>query len=237
MKIISTELTDLSFYKFEILIKMGHRKQSYNEEVANTITHGMGMLFGIVATVFLLIKGIHSVDYWVISGFLVYGIGMTLSYVTSTLYHASQVESRKKYLRKWDHSAIFIHIAGTYTPFTLILLRNEGWWGWSIFSVVWLIALVGIIYSFRKMKEKSPLKTASYVAMGSVVLIALKPMMDIFEREQMMDVLYWLIAGGASYVLGSIVYSFDKIKYMHTVWHLFVLGGSISHFIAIYKLV
>lgn len=216
---------------------MEHRRQSYKEEVANTITHGAGMLFGFVAMTLLLIKAIQNGDPWVIFSFSVYGFGMTLSYVTSTFYHASCSETRKQYLRIWDHSAIFIHIAGTYTPFTLILLRNQGWWGWSIFSIVWITALVGIIYSFRKMKEKSLLKTLTYVAMGSVMFIALKPMMDIFEREHMMDVLYWIIVGGASYVLGSVVYSLDKYKYMHTVWHLFVLGGSISHFIAIYKLV
>ncbi|MDD3508398.1 MAG: hemolysin III family protein [Parabacteroides sp.] len=216
---------------------MAHRKQSYKEEIANAITHGIGILFGLTATVFLLIKGIKSGDPWVISGFMVYAFGMTLSYVTSTLYHSSRNESAKLYLRKWDHSAIFIHIAGTYTPFTLILLRQVGWWGWSLFTVVWLIALVGILYTFRKMKDKSPLKTIAYIAMGSVIVVAIKPMIQIFEGQHMMEILYWLIGGGACYVVGAVFYSFDKVKYIHTVWHLFVLGGSVSHCIAIYKLV
>lgn len=151
---------------------------------------------------------------------------MTLSYVTSTFYHASTHARQKRLLRRFDHSAIYLHIAGTYTPFTLVALRQEGYWGWSLFAIVWIAAVVGVWLSFRKMKKKDHLKTVCYLAMGWVVIIAFKPLLHVFRETGSMDVLYWLIGGGLFYTVGSLFFFLDKYKYMHPVWHFFVLEGA-----------
>ncbi|MCD8264366.1 MAG: hemolysin III family protein [Tannerellaceae bacterium] len=217
---------------------MGRKKtESYTEEVANMLTHGAGMLFGMVVSGVLLVTSIRSGDPWVMVSFVLYAICMTLSYVTSTFYHASAKAKQKYLLRRFDHSAIYLHIAGTYTPFTLVALRQESFWGWGLFTVVWLAALAGVWLSFRRMRKRDHLKTACYLAMGWVVIIAFKPLMDVLQRMEAMHVLYWLVAGGLFYTVGSIFFSLDKYKYMHPIWHFFVLGGSICHFIAIYQLV
>lgn len=213
------------------------QRQTHGEEVANVLTHGAGMLFGIAAIFILMVEAIRSGNPWVVGSFAVYAICMTLSYVTSTFYHASAQARRKRLLRRFDHSAIYLHIAGTYTPFTLIPLREEGWWGWGLFAIVWIAAIVGVWLSFRKMKKKDHLKTVCYLAMGWVVIIAFKPLWDVFEQSGSMASLYWLIAGGLSYTVGSLFFFFDKYRYMHPVWHLFVLGGTICHFMAIYLLI
>ena len=178
------------------------------------LTHGAGMLFGLTAIIVLMIAGIRTGDPWVIGSFAVYALCMTSSYVTSTFYHAASDPKRKCQLRRWDHSAIYLHIAGTYTPFTLVALRDEGFWGWGLFITVWLAAVIGVWFSFRRMKKKDNLKTVCYLLMSWV-----------------------LIGGGLFYSLGTIFFFLDKYKYMHSAWHLFVLGGTVCHFIAIYNLV
>lgn len=213
------------------------KRQTYGEEVANVLTHGAGMIFGLVAIIVLLIVSIRSGDPWAVGSSMVYALSMTSSYVTSTFYHASANVQRKRLLRRFDHSAIYLHIAGTYTPFTLVALRQEGYWGWSLFAIVWIAAIIGIMLSFRKMKKTDHLKTICYLAMGWVVIIAFKPLLNICRQTDSMDVLYWLIAGGAFYTVGCIFYALDKHKYMHPIWHFFVLGGSVCHFISIYLLV
>ncbi|WP_102408665.1 PAQR family membrane homeostasis protein TrhA [Parabacteroides bouchesdurhonensis] len=216
---------------------MAKQRQTYEEEVANVFTHGAGMVFGAVALVVLIHKAVCSGDRWAVGCVAVYAVCMTLSYVTSTFYHASARARRKRLLRRFDHSAIYLHIAGTYTPFTLVALRNEGYWGWSLFATVWIAAIIGVWLSFRKMKKKDHLKTICYLAMGWVVVIAFKPLVDVFRQTDSMDVLYWLIAGGLSYTAGTVFFYLDNHKYMHPVWHIFVLGGSICHFFAIYSLI
>ena len=213
------------------------QRQTYGEEVANVLTHGAGMIFGIVAIIVLLVASIRNGNPWVVGSSLVYALSMTSSYVTSTFYHASANARSKRLLRRFDHSAIYLHIAGTYTPFTLIALRNEGYWGWLLFSIVWIAAVIGIILSFRKMKKTDHLKTACYLAMGWVVIIAFKPLLDVCRQTDSMDVLYWLIGGGLFYTVGCIFYFLDKYKYMPTIWHFFVLGGSVCHFVSVYLLV
>lgn len=198
------------------------------------LTHGAGMLFGIVASILLMVAAVRTANPWVIGSFAVYAVCMTASYVTSTFYHAAVRTKRKRLLRRFDHGAIYLHIAGTYTPFALVALREEGFWGWGLFAVVWAAAAVGVWLSFRKMKKKDHLKTICYLAMGWVVVVAFKPMVDVFGRTDSMVILYWLIAGGLFYTLGTIFFFLDKYKYMHPIWHLFVLGGSICHFISVY---
>lgn len=218
-------------------IKMATPRQTYGEEVANVITHGVGVLFGLLAITLLMKKATINADPWVIGCFVVYALSMTSSYVTSTFYHASKNAKQKCILRRYDHAAIYLHIAGTYTPFTLIVLRNEGAWGWSLFVVIWIAAAVGVWLSFHRMKKKNHMKTVCYLLMGWVVIIAFKPLIDVFQRTGSIHVLYWLIAGGLFYTLGTVFFFLDKYKYMHPAWHLFVLGGTVCHFIAVYLIV
>jgi hemolysin III len=147
------------------------------------------------------------------------------------------MSSKKMLLRKFDHAAIYLHIAGSYTPFTLVVLRNEGAWGWVLFGVVWAAAVAGVLLSFLNLKNAGKLETVAYVAMGWVVVIAFKPLIDVLSAIGNMDVLWWLIGGGLAYTLGAVVYLIKKVEFMHAVWHLFVLAGSVCHAIAIYLIV
>jgi hemolysin III len=211
-------------------------RYSAKEERANTFTHAIGILFGVIAGTFLMQKAIVSQNWWAIASFSVYVIFMTTSYVTSTLYHVDKNDKRKILRRKFDHAAIYVHIAGTYTPFTLVVLREQSAWGWSLFAVIWVAAIAGIFLSFLKLKNASKLETACYVAMGWVVIIAFKPLMDVLSANNSMPALWWLIDGGLFYTVGSVLYSFKKIQYMHAIWHLFVLGGSVCHALAIWNI-
>ena len=159
---------------------------------------------------------------------------MTFSYITSTLYHNDTNETRKLRRRKFDHAAIYVHIAGTYTPFTLVVLRNQELWGWSLFAIIWIAAIAGVFMSFMHLKNASKLETACYVAMGWVVVIAFKPLIDVLSLSGSMNVFWWLVAGGLFYSVGAIIYMLKKIEYMHAIWHLFVLGGSVCHAYAIW---
>lgn len=213
------------------------KRQTQGEEVANVIIHGSGIILGLLAAFILMKTAIHSGNFWTISTFAVYIVCMTTSYVTSTFYHASTKARLKCLWRRFDHSAIYLHIAGTYTPFTLLMLRNEGVWGWLLFAIVWTAAAAGIWWSFHKMKKNDHIKTACYLAMGCVVFIAFKPLLDVCRATDSMDVLYWLIGGGVFYVAGSIFFFLDKYKYMHPLWHIFVLCGSGCHLISVYSIV
>ena len=208
---------------------------THKEELANTITHVFGVLLGLIASYYLLGKAYaHDDVHWAVSSVLVYLFGMLSSYGISVIYHGCSNRYRKKKLQKIDHAAIYLHIAGTYTPFTLITLRHAGSWGWMLFSFVWFSALLGILMSFRNLDKHSHLETLCYVIMGSVILIAFKPFMDVLGSTGRMDVLYWIIAGGVFYIVGALFYSFTRIRYMHTVFHLFVVGGSVCHILAVY---
>ncbi|MDH6310710.1 hemolysin III [Dysgonomonas sp. PFB1-18] len=206
------------------------------EEIANTISHGLGIILGIVGGYVLLTKAFISGNNWSVGSVVAYLFGMLASYVTSTCYHGCPPEKkhRKELLRKFDHGAIYLHIAGTYIPFTLLVLRNEGAWGWSLFFFICLAAIAGLIVSFTNLKDHSNLETVCFVLMGGVILIAFKPLYDVLSANGQLASLYWLIGGGVSYIVGALFYSWTKKRYMHTVFHLFVLGGSICHMIAIY---
>ena len=187
---------------------------SIREENANTVTHAFGIVIGLMVSYFLLSK---TWDVWSTVSYSVYCVFMLLSYVTSTLYHFNGKATTKKTLRKFDHAAIYLHIAGTYTPFTLVVLRNEGAWGWTLFAIIWLAAIVGVILSFTQLKNASKLETACYIAMGWVVAIAFKPLVDALQQTDSMLVLWLLIAGGLAYTLGAIVYSLKKIEFTHAI--------------------
>ena len=213
---------------------LNNHRYTHGEELANTLSHGAGILLGIIAGYFLLIKAAAGNDpHWAVACVSVYLAGMLSSYISSTWYHASAPGTTKELLRKFDHGAIYLHIAGTYTPITLLVMRNAGGWGWGIFAFVWLSALIGFILSFKKLKEHSNLETCCYVGMGASILIALKPLMGCLSEIGASSAFWWLIGGGVSYIIGAIFYSLRK-PYMHSVFHLFCLGGSIGHIVAIW---
>ena len=154
---------------------MKNKRYSRGEELSNTLSHGAGTLLGITAGYFLLEKALANPHpYWATGCVLAYLVGMLASYISSTWYHGSRPGKRKELLRKFDHGAIYLHIAGTYTPFTLLVLRHAGGWGWGIFTFVWLSAIVGFILAFKKLKEHSNLETICFVGMGSAILVAVR---------------------------------------------------------------
>lgn len=210
------------------------RLYSKKEELANSLSHALGIVLGIIGGYILLNRAYAASDGWKITSVCIYLLGMISCYIISTSYHAAKEVGRKRILQKWDHASIYTHIAGTYTPFTLVTLRSSGLWGWGLFTFVCLSAIAGIIVSFRKSGKHSHLETVCYVAMGASILIALKPLIELLSANNQISALYWLISGGVSYVVGAVFYSLAKIRYMHTIFHFFVLGGSICHILAIY---
>lgn len=213
---------------------MKNSRYTPGEELANTLSHGAGILLGVIAGYFLLTQAAAGNDpHWAVACVSVYLAGMLSSYICSTWYHAARPGAMKELLRKFDHGAIYLHIAGTYTPFTLLVMRHAGGWGWGIFAFVWLSAIVGFILSFTKLKEHSHLETACYIGMGGSILIAMKPLLDSLSVIDATPAFWWLMGGGASYIVGAAFYSLRK-RYMHSLFHLFCLGGSIGHIIAIW---
>ena len=214
------------------------KQYTKGEEIANASSHGIGILLVNVAGIILMIKALDGGDIWAIVSVPLYIFGALSSYLASTLYHATTLnKNRKELLRKFDHGAIYVHIAGTYSPMTLVLLRETGYWGWGIFCFTWLCAIVGIILSFTNLKEHSNFETACFVAMGSCILVAFKPLVDTVSPHGMMNIVWWIIAGGAAYITGALFYSWRKVKYMHSVFHIFCLIGSVCHIIALYYVV
>lgn len=204
------------------------------EEKANYLTHAFGVLMAIVGIVLLISKATAVGNNWAILAHSIFGFGMLLCMLSSTFYHYVQQPKTKAIFRHFDHASIYVLIAASYSPFSLILLRQEGMWGWSLFILVWLIALVGIGFNFRPMKKNSHWKTASYVLMGMTILIAIKPTIRVAVDNDCLSVLYWLAAGGVFYIIGSVVYALAKREFVHTVFHIFVLLGLGSHIISAY---
>ena len=210
------------------------RKESYSlktqtigEEIANSITHGIGAGLSIAALVILVVLASKRGDAWRIVSFSIYGTTLFLLYLASTLYHSFVNPKIKNIFRILDHSAIYLLIAGTYTPVTLTLMR--GAWGWTLFGLAWAIAIGGIIITALLLDKLKALLVLSYVVMGLLVVIAIKPMIQMVPR----GMIIWLFIGGACYLLGIIFYLWNRLPYHHPIWHIFVLGGSISHFLGI----
>ena len=201
------------------------------EEIWNAASHGGGILLGVVFGIIFLIWCFQGDNNWARVGVILYLFGMLGSYLASTLYHSMKHHSKwKERLRKWDHAAIYWHIAGSYSPLTLVALREQGYWGWSLFVFVWSCAVAGTVVSFIHLKEHSNLETVCFVGMGLSVLVAFKPLMDSVSAAAVV----WLIAEGVSYITGAVFYSLNKKKYMHSVFHFFVLAGSVCHIIAVW---
>lgn len=210
------------------------KSYSKREEKANYLTHAFGVLIAVAATVVLLNRSFEAGNGWATVAYSIYGFGMIACMLASTVYHYAQNPEIKKFLRHFDHSSIYVLIAASFSPITLVLLRGEGFWGWGIFSLVWFFALIGIILSCRQIKKNNNLKTASYVLMGMSIFIAIKPLIRVATANDCMAVLYWMIIGGLFYIIGSFFYALAKHEFVHSVFHVFVLFGLVSHIIAAY---
>ena len=201
------------------------------EEIWNATSHGGGILMGVIFGVIFLVWCFQADNNWARVGVILYLFGMLGSYLASTLYHSIKHHSKwKERLRKWDHAAIYWHIAGSYSPLTLVALREQGYWGWSLFCFVWACAIAGTIISFIRLKEHSNVETFCFIGMGLSVLVAFKPLVDSVSTAAVI----WIIAEGVSYITGAVFYSLNKTKYMHSVFHFFVLAGSLCHIIAVW---
>ena len=237
---VSTEKEQIVEYhglnKFLRRFEMKEDKKFYTdrEEKANYLTHAFGVFMAVIATIVLLRKAIVADNGWAIIAYTIFAFGMLACMLSSTIYHFVQVPKAKAILRYFDHANIYVLIAATYSPFTLILLRDKGMWGWGLFSLIWLIALVGIGFNFRTLKANNHFKTASYVLMGLCVLIAIKPLIDVCVEHNCMNALYWMGIGGVFYLVGSFLYALAKSEFVHTIFHVFVLFGLASHIVSAY---
>src|SRR5688500_15537030 len=204
------------------------RPQTLGEEIANAVTHGAGLLASIAALPVLILAALNRQDVWQIVGGAVFGATLVMLYLASTIYHALPVSRAKRVLRVIDHSAIYLLIAGTYTPFTLGALRGP--WGWTLLGTIWALALLGIAAKLTLGFRFPRLSTVLYIAMGWLVVIALQPLATRVSPAG----LAWLVAGGLCYTGGVVFYATDtRIRYGHALWHLFVIAGSLCHFVAV----
>ena len=202
------------------------------EERWNVGSHATGIALGVGVGVLFLVWCARAKDSWATAGVILYLIGMLGSYITSTVYHAlPQSWPSREVLRRWDHAASYWHIAGSYSPVTLIALRDAGLWGWGLFCFVWAAAIAGTIVSFRGLKDHSYVETACFVIMGLSVLVAFRPLLQHVDHIAV----NWLVAEGIFYVAGAVVYAFSHNRpFIHTVFHFFVLAGSICHIICVW---
>ena len=206
-----------------------HRRQSLGEEIANSVSHGIGLLAALIALP-VLVFGAARNGTAAMVGAGIFGLTMALLYLTSTLYHAMAHDRAKRVFRVLDHSAIYLLIAGTYTPFTLGVLR--GTMGWILFGLVWAIALAGIVLKAIGGIRYPRLSTGLYLGMGWLVVVAAKPLGNAMPAWG----LFWLAAGGVAYTAGVWFYAAShRRRYAHFVWHLFVLAGSACHFVAVWQ--
>jgi len=202
------------------------------EEIANSVSHAIGIVLAIAGVTLLVIFGALYGTVWHIVSFSVFGASMITLYLASTLFHGAKNLRLKVKLNKFDHSAIYLLIAGSYTPIALVSLR--GWVGWTIFGLIWALAIAGIIYKIWFYSSKwRKLSTWLYVVMGWLVIVAIVPVIENVPETS----LWFLLAGGLSYTAGVVFYLYHRIPFFHLVFHLFILGGSICHFFAFLYLI
>jgi hemolysin III len=202
-------------------------RANYSEEVANGVTHGIGTVLAIGALAVLATYATLRGNAWHIVTCSVFGVTLIFAYAASTLYHSIQAPQLKRLLRFVDHTAIFLLIAGTYTPFMLVNLRGP--WGWTIFGIVWSMAIVGIVIHATALHRFEAASVTLYIAMGWTAVIAIKPLIDSMATGG----LVLLFGGGLAYTGGVIFFLYERLPYNHAIWHLFVLAGSAAHFFAI----
>lgn len=203
------------------------KKYTYGEEIVNGITHGIGTMLSIFGLVLLVVFAKKAGNVLKIVSFWIYGCTLILMYLSSTLYHSVTGQRIKQILRIIDHSNIFLLIAGTYTPFMLVSVRGS--WGWSMFGVIWGLALMGIVFNVFFFGKARKLLVALYIIMGWLCVIALREMLSAIAFPGMI----WLASGGLFYTIGVVFYIWKSLPYNHAVWHLFVLSGSLCHFFSI----
>ena len=204
-----------------------HSPSEAREELANALTHGAGLLASTAGATLLIVLASMRGDVWSIVGSAVFGGTLVLLYIASTLFHTARTPRVKARLQVFDHCAIYLLIAGTYTPFTLLGLR--GGWGWSLLGVAWGLAAAGVVFKLFFTGRFPRLSTALYLGMGWMSLVAAKPMIERFPVET----LAWIVAGGLAYTGGTYFYHSRRIPYAHAIWHLFVIAGSACHYVAV----
>jgi len=203
------------------------RQQSFAEEIANTVSHGIALVACLIATPFLLSSASRRGDAWSVVGAAVFAGAMIFMYLSSALYHLLSEHRAKQVLRVVDHVAVFLLIAGTYTPFTLGVLR--GAWGWTLFSIVWSLAVLGLALKIKGSLSHPLISTGLYLAMGWLMVVAIRP---LWLKLPLPGILL-LIAGGIAYTVGVAFFAAERVRYSHFVWHLFVVLGTICHFFAV----
>lgn len=209
--------------------KLGIPKYTLCEELLNSISHGVGALMGIAALVLCIIKSCQPVDGYKIASSIIFGLTITLLYLMSCLYHALKVNRAKAVFRVIDHCTIFLLIAGTYTPYTLVTLR--GVTGWVIFGIIWCVAVLGIVLNAVSLKKFAKISVACYLLMGWMILLAYPQLTAALPSGG----LHLLIAGGIAYTIGAVLYGIgSKKKYFHSIFHFFCLIGSALHFFSVY---
>lgn len=204
-----------------------YRKLSAKEEIFNSITHGVGTLLSVAALILLVILSVGKGDIWHIVSYTIYGSTLVLLYLSSTLYHSFTKEKVKNLFARFDHAAIFLLIAGTYTPFLLTVLRGP--LGWTLFGIIWGVAIIGVVIRSIYLTRFRKLMVALYLAMGWMFVLAVGPMI---KNLPVLSIIF-LFLGGIFYSVGVIFYVKRNLKYGHGIWHLFVLAGSIMHFFAV----
>jgi len=210
-----------------ISLAVPKREQSRGEEIANSISHGIGLVAALVATPFLVLHAVRRGDTGFIVGASVFAATMVLLYLASTVYHALPIGKAKRVFRVIEHSAIFLLIAGTYTPFTLGVLR--GAWGWTLLGLVWSLAVAGVALKVSNRMSRPIVSTSFYLLMGWLILIAVNP---LYARLPASGLL-WLVAGGMAYTAGVAFFAADsRLRYGHFIWHLFVMAGTACHYCA-----
>ena len=206
------------------------RSQSLGEEIASSVTHGLGLVGSIVMFPFLIIAAARDGDRWRVMSAIVFGMSLILLYAASTFYHALPGPRVKHVFRIIDHSAIYVLIAGTYTPFLLGPLRGP--WGWSLFIVIWVLAIAGIVMKATLGIRWDRLSTIVYLVMGWIGAIAIKPLLERVSPTGLL----WLLAGGLAYTAGVVFFVVDqRVRYAHSIWHLFVATGSVCHVVAVLR--
>jgi len=198
------------------------------EEKINIISHSIGFILSIVAFILLVTRANQHGNVWHVVSFGIFGASLIILYLASTCYHSAKKPELRNRLRIIDHASIYVLIAGTYTPFTLVTLNGSI--GWVIFGISWGLALTGIIWKLFFTGKYKLLSTLMYVFIGSVIVFAIKPLINNLS----LDGLLWIFAGGMAYTIGAILYSIKKIKFNHAIFHVFVLNGSDSHFVAVF---
>lgn len=205
------------------------RALTIGEEIANSITHGVGLIASVIAFPVLLVRAQSSSDESAVVGAAIFGVTLILLYATSTVYHALPISKGKQLFRVLDHSAIYLLIAGTYTPFALGPLRGP--WGSTLLVVIWTLALIGIVSKLTIGFRFPHLSTALYLLMGWLIVVAIKPLVETIPRAGLL----WLAAGGLAYTGGVVFYNMKRVRYAHMIWHLCVAAGSVCHFIAVLR--